>query len=65
MYFEEGGSESLSNLYRGIAPTMLGILSYTGTSFLTYDILRDWLRTPILISYTLEAQSSTRPTVVA
>lgn len=30
-----------------------------------YNIYEDWLRTPILIPYTLEAQSSTRLTVVA
>lgn len=65
MYFEGGGSGSLSNLYRGIAPTMLGILPYAGTSFLTHDLLRDWLRTPILAPYTLEAPSSTRLTAVA
>ncbi|KAJ5956647.1 hypothetical protein N7501_010926 [Penicillium viridicatum] len=65
MYFEGGGRGSFSNLYRGIAPTMLGILPYAGTSFLTHDLLRDWLRTPVLAPYTLEAPSSTRLTAVA
>jgi solute carrier family 25 protein 16 len=66
IYFE-GGSGSFSNLYRGIAPTMLGILPYAGTSFLTHDLLRDLARTPALAPYTLEAQaqSSTRLTAVA
>lgn len=44
---------------------MLGILPYAGTSFLTHDLLRDWLRTPVLAPYTLEAPSSTRLTAVA
>lgn len=65
IYFEGGGTGGLSNLYRGIAPTMLGILPYAGTSFLTHDLLRDWLRTPAFAPYTLEAQSSTRLTAVA
>ncbi|KAF3022216.1 hypothetical protein E8E15_004863 [Penicillium rubens] len=67
IYLEGGGSGSFSNLYRGIAPTMLGIPPYAGTSFLTHDLLRDWLRTPALAPYTLEAQaqSSTRLTAVA
>ncbi|KAJ5519661.1 hypothetical protein N7463_000114 [Penicillium fimorum] len=64
IYFERGGG-SLSNLYRGIAPTMLGILPYAGTSFLTHDLLRDWLRTPALAPYTLEGPSSTRLTATA
>ncbi|KAJ5360849.1 hypothetical protein N7517_010040 [Penicillium concentricum] len=65
IYFEGGGSGSLSNLYRGIAPTMLGILPYAGMSFLTHDLLRDLLRTPTLAPYTLESPSSTRLTAVA
>lgn len=44
---------------------MLGILPYAGTSFLTHDLLRDWLRTPVLAPYTLEAPSSTKLTTVA
>ncbi|KAJ5155001.1 uncharacterized protein N7500_010440 [Penicillium coprophilum] len=63
--YYEGSSGSLFNLYRGIAPTMLGILPYAGTSFLTHDLLKDWLRSPALAPYTLEAQSSTRLTAVA
>lgn len=65
IYFEGGGSGGLSNLYRAIAPTMLGILPYAGTSFLTHDLIRDWLRSPALAPYTLEAHSSTRLTAVA
>ena len=64
IYFEGGRNQGLSNLYRAIAPTMLGILPYAGTSFLTHDLIRDWLRSPALAPYTLEAQSSTRLTVV-
>ncbi|KAJ5516268.1 hypothetical protein N7527_007828 [Penicillium freii] len=65
MYFEGGGRGSFSNLYRGITPTMLGILPYAGTSFLAHDLLRDWLRTPVLAPYTLETSSSTKLTAVA
>ncbi|CAI7627360.1 unnamed protein product [Penicillium glandicola] len=64
IYFEGGGG-GFSNLYRGIAPTMLGIIPYAGTSFLAHDLLRDWLRTPALAPYTLESRSSTRLTAVA
>lgn len=38
---------------------MLGILPYAGMSFLTHDLIRDWLHSPALAPYTLEAQSST------
>ncbi|KXG46509.1 Mitochondrial carrier protein [Penicillium griseofulvum] len=65
IYFEGVGNGSFFNLYRGITPTMLGILPYAGTSFLTHDVLRDWLRSPALAPYTLEAPSSTRLTAVA
>ncbi|KAJ5211245.1 Mitochondrial carrier protein [Penicillium cf. griseofulvum] len=65
IYFEGAGNGSLLNLYCGITPTMLGILPYAGTSFLTHDLLRDWLRSPALAPYTLEAPSSTRLTAVA
>jgi len=65
IYFEGGSSGGLTSFYRAIAPTMLGILPYAGTSFLTHDLIRDWLRSPALAPYTLEAQSSTQLTAVA
>ncbi|KAL4913620.1 mitochondrial carrier domain-containing protein, partial [Aspergillus aurantiobrunneus] len=64
IYFE-GGSGNLSSLYRGISPTMLGILPYAGTSFLTHDLMRDWLRSPDLAPFALETQSSTKLTALA
>jgi solute carrier family 25 protein 16 len=65
IYFEGGGNGRLSYLYQGIAPTMLGILPYAGTSFLTHDQVRDLLRSPTFSPYTLEDQSSTRLTATA
>ncbi|KOS48313.1 hypothetical protein ACN38_g716 [Penicillium nordicum] len=65
IYFEGGGNGRLSHLYRGIAPTMLGILPYAGTSFLTHDQVRDLLLSSTFAPYTLEATSSTRLTAVA
>ncbi|CAG8889866.1 unnamed protein product [Penicillium egyptiacum] len=58
IYFE-------GHLYQGITPTMLGILPYAGTSFLTHDQVRDLLRSPTFAPYTLEAPSSTRLTAFA
>ncbi|KAE8329589.1 mitochondrial carrier domain-containing protein [Aspergillus sergii] len=65
VYFESGGNGSLSNLYQGIGPTMLGILPYAGTSFVTHELMRDQLRSPLFAPYTLEKGSSTRLTAVA
>ena len=63
IYFE--GSRGLPNFYQAISPTMLGILPYAGTSFLTHDLVKDWLRSPSLAPYTLEAESSTKLTATA
>ncbi|KAB8274594.1 mitochondrial carrier domain-containing protein [Aspergillus minisclerotigenes] len=65
VYFESGGKGSLFNLYQGIGPTILGILPYAGTSFVTHDLMRDQLRSPLFAAYTLERGSSTRLTAVA
>lgn len=35
----------LSNFYRGFSPTVIGMLPYAGVSFLSHDLVRDWLRT--------------------
>ena len=32
--------EGLKTLYRGFAPTMLGVIPYAGLSFFTYDTLK-------------------------
>lgn len=42
----------LTNFYRGFAPTLLGMLPYAGTSFLTHDTLGDLLRDPRIAAYT-------------
>ncbi|KAI5804385.1 mitochondrial carrier protein LEU5 [Geopyxis carbonaria] len=45
-----------SNFYRGFSPTILGMLPYAGMSFLTHDLMGDWLRTPALAPYTVKPQ---------
>jgi solute carrier family 25 protein 42 len=32
--------EGLAALYRGLTPTMLGVIPYAGTSFFTYETLK-------------------------
>ena len=38
IYHEEG----LLALYRGLTPTLLGVIPYAGTSFFTYETLKSW-----------------------
>ena len=45
----------LANFYRGFAPTLLGMLPYAGTSFLTHDTIGDLLRDPRVSAYTTQA----------
>lgn len=42
----------LSNFYRGFFPTLFGMLPYAGVSFLTHDMMGDWLRSAKLAKYT-------------
>lgn len=42
----------LGNFYRGFFPTILGMLPYAGTSFLTHDTVSDMLRHPAVAQYT-------------
>ncbi|KAL8339879.1 hypothetical protein RB601_006146 [Gaeumannomyces tritici] len=42
----------LANFYRGFSPTMLGMLPYAGTSFLTHDTCGDLLRHPRVAEWT-------------
>lgn len=42
----------LANFYRGFTPTMWGMLPYAGSSFLTHDSARDWLRHPSIARWT-------------
>lgn len=44
----------VSNFYRGFSPTILGMLPYAGVSFLTHDLVGDWLRSPTLSRYTVK-----------
>lgn len=50
----------LVNFYRGFSPTIVGMLPYAGVSFLTYDTVRDWLRSPLLAPYTTIPAKPTR-----
>ena len=43
----------LINFYRGFSPTILGMLPYAGTSFLTHDTIGDILRHPSIAGYTV------------
>ena len=38
IYKEEG----FLSLYRGLTPTLLGVIPYAGTSFFTYETLKGW-----------------------
>ena len=42
----------LANFYRGFSPTLVGMVPYAGFSFLTHDLMGDWLRRPRLAPYT-------------
>ena len=35
-------AEGLLALYRGLTPTLLGVIPYAGTSFFTYETLKSW-----------------------
>ena len=34
--------EGIVSLYRGLTPTLLGVIPYAGTSFFTYETLKSW-----------------------
>lgn len=65
IYYQGEGNWGLAHFYRGFSATMLGILPYAGMSFLTHDVIRDWLRSPALAPYTIDSQSRTRLTAVS
>lgn len=48
----------LSNFYRGFSPTLVGMLPYAGTSFLTHDTAIDILHHPALAPYTTTSSTS-------
>lgn len=43
----------MSNFYRGFSSTLIGMVPYAGTSFLTHDAVGDLLRLPQLAPYTI------------
>lgn len=49
---------SLSNFYRGFAPTILGMIPYAGVSFYTHDLIHDILRSKYLSQFTVQSASS-------
>lgn len=46
----------LGNFYRGLSPTLLGMVPYAGMSFLTHDTMGDLLRLPSVAPYTTTKQ---------
>lgn len=60
---------SISNFYRGFAPTILGMIPYAGVSFYTHDLIHDILRSKPFAKYTVQerrkspASSSAQPLV--
>ncbi|KAI5801578.1 mitochondrial carrier domain-containing protein [Peziza echinospora] len=42
----------IKNFYRGFLPTVLGMLPYAGVSFLSHDMMGDWLRNSSISKYT-------------
>ncbi|RDA95067.1 hypothetical protein CP533_2116 [Ophiocordyceps camponoti-saundersi (nom. inval.)] len=65
MYNERlpGGQSAagLVNFYRGFFPTLLGMLPYAGTSFLTHDTVSDLLRHPSLAQHTTLPRTKSQP----
>lgn len=53
---------SISNFYRGFAPTILGMVPYAGVSFYTHDLFHDIFRSNILRKYTVK--SATHSTTI-
>ncbi|CUM65583.1 uncharacterized protein PRCAT00003230001 [Priceomyces carsonii] len=42
---------SISNFYRGFAPTILGMIPYAGVAFYTHDLIHDMFRSKYLSKY--------------
>ena len=51
----------LANFYRGFFPTIMGMLPYAGTSFLTHDTVSDMLRHPSVAQYTTLPRKQNHP----
>lgn len=49
---------SISNFYRGYAPTILGMIPYAGVSFYTHDLIHDIFRSNLISKYTVKDQNS-------
>ncbi|ODV79682.1 mitochondrial carrier protein [Suhomyces tanzawaensis NRRL Y-17324] len=49
---------SISNFYRGFAPTILGMIPYAGVSFYTHDLIHDVFRSKLLSKYTVKPDNS-------
>lgn len=45
---------SISNFYRGFAPTILGMVPYAGVSFYTHDLFHDIFRSKYFYHYTVK-----------
>ncbi|KAK6462651.1 mitochondrial carrier protein [Scheffersomyces coipomensis] len=55
---------SISNFYRGFAPTILGMIPYAGVSFYTHDLIHDVFRSKYLAKYTVQDYQLNSNTIV-
>lgn len=55
---------SISNFYRGFAPTILGMIPYAGVSFYTHDVFHDIFRSKYLYKYAVQDPSSESSIIV-
>lgn len=51
----------LVNFFRGFTPTLLGMLPYAGSSFLTHDTAGDLMRHPAISKYTTLPETPSKP----
>lgn len=52
---------SISNFYRGFAPTILGMIPYAGVSFYTHDLIHDIFRSKPFAKYTMTTIDLAQP----
>lgn len=55
---------SISNFYRGFAPTILGMIPYAGVSFFTHDLIHDIFRSPALAEWTVQGSGATTSKII-
>ena len=55
---------SISNFYRGFAPTILGMIPYAGVSFFTHDLIHDIFRSRYLASWAVLGSSDKSSNII-